>query len=104
MKSDIFERWVKSLDDVFWRNHRQILLLVDNAASHIVREESEHVKIHFLPPNTTAHLQPCDAGIINSFKVHYRKLYLQHVLEAINAREEMSRLNIKEAIDFTVEA
>ena len=71
MKSDVFERWVKCLDDVSQRNHRRILLLVDNAASHVVKKESEHVKIHFLPPNTTAHLQPCDAGIINSFKAHY---------------------------------
>ena len=104
MKSDVFERWVKCLDDVSRRNHRRILLLVDNAASHVVKKESKHVKIHFLPPNTTAHLQPCDAGIINSFKAHYQKLYLQHVLEAIDAGEEMPRLNIKEAIDFTVEA
>ena len=104
MKSDIFECWIKSLDDIFRQNHRRILLLVDNTASHIVREESEHVKIYFLPPNTTAHLQPCDAGIINFFKAYYQKLYLQHVLEVINAGEEMSRLNIKKAIDFTVEA
>ncbi|GBC34912.2 tigger transposable element-derived protein 6-like [Rhizophagus irregularis DAOM 181602=DAOM 197198] len=27
-----------------------------------------NVTLHFLPPNTTSHLQPCDAGIINSFK------------------------------------
>ena len=28
-----------------------------------------NVTIHPLPENTTAHLQPCDAGIIYSFKV-----------------------------------
>ena len=28
-----------------------------------------HITLHYLPPNTTAHLQPCDAGIIYSFKV-----------------------------------
>jgi hypothetical protein len=28
-----------------------------------------NITIQSLPPNTTAHLQPCDQGIINSFKV-----------------------------------
>ena len=32
-----------------------------------------NVRVHFLPPNTTAFLQPCDAGIINSFKANYKK-------------------------------
>ena len=57
-----------------------------------------------MPPNTTAHLQPCDTRIINLFKAHYRKLYLQCVLEAMDAGKEISCLNIKEAIDFTAEA
>ena len=50
--------------------NRKILLLVDNAPMHIIDENVSltNVAVHFLPPNTTAHLQPCDAGIINSFK------------------------------------
>ena len=49
-------------------------------------------------------MQPFDAGIINSFKAHYRKLYLQTVLEAINSEKEIPRLNIKEAINLCSEA
>jgi hypothetical protein len=50
---------------------RKILLLVDNAPVHKINENVRltNVAVHFLPPNTTAHLQPCDAGIIKSFKV-----------------------------------
>ena len=42
-----------------------------NASVHVINENLNltNVTVHFLPPNTTAHLQPCDAGIINSFKV-----------------------------------
>jgi len=34
-----------------------------------VNAELSHAKVHYLPANTTAHLQPCDAGIINLFKI-----------------------------------
>jgi hypothetical protein len=87
MRSDIFEDWLRNLDSRFRAERRNILLLIDNAPSHvdpgsILDEQLEiyneindfrltNIKIHFLPPNTTAHLQPMDAGIINNFKVKY---------------------------------
>jgi len=48
-----------------------ILLLVDNASVHIIDENVNltNVAVHFLSSNTTVHLQPCNAGIIKSFKV-----------------------------------
>lgn len=63
---------------------RHILLLCDNASSHgipSIPTEQIHglnalrlsnVLIVFLPPNTTSHVQPLDAGIIAAFKQHYR--------------------------------
>ena len=53
------------------RQNRNILLLVDNAPTHVLYETTNltNIVIKYLSPNTTAHLQPCDQGIINSFKV-----------------------------------
>ena len=53
------------------RQNRNILLLVDNAPTHALYETIHltNITIKYLPPNTTVHLQPCDQGIINSFKV-----------------------------------
>jgi len=47
--------------------------LFDNAPVHILDEKTHlmNITLHHLPPNTTTHLQPADAGIINSFKVKY---------------------------------
>ena len=51
--------------------NKKILLLIDNAPVHTTENSLllTNVTVHYLPPNTTAHLQPADAGIINSFKV-----------------------------------
>ena len=54
------------------KQNRKFLLLVDNAPVHNISnpELLTNITIHYLPSNTTAHLQPADAGIINSFKVY----------------------------------
>ena len=42
------------------------------------------IKIIFLLKNTTSRLQPLDAGIIQNFKVKYRKTLVKYVLARIN--------------------
>ena len=67
----IWNDYITKLNTQMWLQHHNILLLVDNAPVHVINENLNltNVTMHFLPSNTTAHLQPCNAGIINSFKV-----------------------------------
>ena len=71
MQVSIWNDYLKRLNTRMHHQKRKILLLVDNAPTHAIENPDSltNIKVHFLPPNTTAHLQPCDAGIINSFKV-----------------------------------
>ncbi|CAG8822445.1 14399_t:CDS:2, partial [Gigaspora margarita] len=73
MRQDIFKKFLNNLQAIFQIQDRKILLLVDNATSHNINnhEDYPNIHLHFLSPNTTAHLLPMDAGIINAFKVHY---------------------------------
>ncbi|GFU95024.1 tigger transposable element-derived protein 1 [Trichonephila clavipes] len=50
----------------------KVLLIVDNAASHL-QLEHPNVQLVFLPPNTTSLIQPLDQGIIATFKKYYIK-------------------------------
>lgn len=71
MQVSIWNDYLKKLDFQMRTLGRNIILLVDNAPTHALYENTHltNVKIEHLPPNTTAHLQPCDQGIINSLKV-----------------------------------
>ena len=65
---------------------RHIMMFVDNCSAHPDIQLS-HVKLVFLPPNTTSRLQPCDAGIIQAVKMQYRKQLLRHVLRKMENDE-----------------
>lgn len=156
MRSDIWTSWLKSIDSLFRASGQHILLLVDNAPSHIVKLTSDqqadsslevnseqedlllsdhsesdnenqtenssiqsqkqrqsqeqrktskrarirsqydvlgltHVTVQFLPPNTTAHIQPMDAGIIKSFKAKYKHLYCQHILQLFEENKDIEK-------------
>nr|CCA15760.1 AlNc14C15G1666 [Albugo laibachii Nc14] len=61
---------------------RHVLLL---ASPHRVTDHFSNVKLHFLPSNTTAHLQPQDAGSIKSFKSQLSKIRDNYVVDKLDA-------------------
>ena len=74
MQRSICLDYIKKLNSLMQAQGKKILLLVDNAPIHGKEDEIpsfSNVELYYLPPNTTAHLQPLDAGIINSFKAKY---------------------------------
>ena len=55
-------------------------------------------------PNTTAHLQPQDAGIIRSFKAQVNRLKNRHYVDAFDAMVERSGVIGKESVDRDFES
>ena len=72
MVSEIFTEWIKDLDRKFSREKRKVLLFVDNCTAHPIVPDLKSIQLTFLPPNATSCLQPCDQGIICSFKAKYK--------------------------------
>ena len=101
MTTDIMTSILSSLNRRLIRKNRHILLLLDNATSHDsnLKDKFSNIKIVFLPKNTTSKLQPLDAGVIKNFKVHYRRLLLQHTLSCIN-ESDLSTSSIVKTINI----
>ena len=92
----LFNDWLKSLNSKMRNQKRKVLLIMNNAPSHSVPNLS-NVEIHFLPPTTTSHLQPLDAGIIQCFKGHYRRQHLRHLVDCID-NDAPPLVSLKDAV------
>lgn len=97
MNSEIFTKWLTNLDLKFHREKRKICLILDNCAAHVEVKGLKAIKCVFLPPNTTAKIQPCDQGIIKCLKMHYRKEMVRKAIECFDSRCEFS-INLLDAM------
>ena len=102
MTGYIFSEWLHHFDNYIKRKkNRPVLLLLDNVSSHVTASDTplQCVKLHFLPPNTTSHLQPLDAGIIKAFKAYYRRSQLQRLIKMLED-DKKPDIDLKEAICY----
>ena len=102
MTGYLIAEWLHHFDrHIKQKKNRPVLLLMNNVASHFPDVSLECVTVHHLPPNTTSHLQPLDAGIIRSFKAYY----LGHVhqvkrLTELLEEDKKPDINLKETIRY----
>ena len=89
MNGEIFTQYVTKFDRRMKRDNRKIALIVDNCTAHPTDIQGlQAVKLCFLPPNTTAKLQPMDAGIIRNLKYHYRIDFIKRKIDSIDNNQE----------------
>ena len=81
MKRDIFEAWILQLNNQFKGQNRKVIMILDNASSHVVSFakvgksrgfstlELSNMTLVFFPPSVTSVVRPLDQGIIASFKI-----------------------------------
>ncbi|CAF0763029.1 unnamed protein product, partial [Brachionus calyciflorus] len=103
MTGELWLKWLKWLDSQLTRDS---VLLCDNCPAHVdvSNTKFDHLKIVFLPPNTTSVLQPLDAGIIKAFKANYRNLLVKYWIDSFDKNKTLVPINVKQAIDFIGDA
>ena len=103
MTSEIFEEYLRDWDRKLTKQNRRIALTLDNATCH-PHIDLINIKLVFLPPNTTSHLQPMDQGIIANFKRQYRFLYTMRFLCPAVETGKKLQFNILHALKLFVQA
>lgn len=103
MTQALMSDWLHSFDKRLGRQRRKVLLFLDNATSH-PDLKLKNVKLIFFPPNTTSHCQPLDQGIIQNFKIRYRRLILTRILaelEEISSADELAqKINVLDSVTW----
>lgn len=84
MTSTLWEQFLREYDKKFLQQKRNVLFIVDNCPAHPEIDKLHSIKVVYLPPNTTSITQPMDMGIIQNFKICYRKLLLSEMITAID--------------------
>ncbi|CAG5026229.1 unnamed protein product [Parnassius apollo] len=103
MTCTIFSDWLKNLNQEMKAQKRKILMFVDNCTAHNNMPELSHIKLVYLPANTTSKLQPMDQGIINNFKIYYRKEVVRHVIKSIEDNQ-CPQIDVLQAMRFARKA
>ncbi|KAK4306572.1 hypothetical protein Pmani_021621 [Petrolisthes manimaculis] len=52
---------------------------------------SNNIKLAFLPPNMTSLLQPCDQGLIQTFKSYYQRSTMAAAVKKTNEENQTLR-------------
>ncbi|GBN33241.1 Tigger transposable element-derived protein 4 [Araneus ventricosus] len=100
MTSEICEKWVQKLDKFLIAECRKIALVFNNGPAHPkeINQKLKNVTVFYLPPYTTSKLQPMDQGVIQNFKIHYRKRTVRKVITALENNQSMPKINLRESI------
>ncbi|XP_063850315.1 jerky protein homolog [Scylla paramamosain] len=111
MTAEIFLDWFKhcfvpSVKENLKKNglpeDSKVVLLLDNCRAHPPAEELVVGNIFpvYLPPNVTSVIQPMDQGVIQIFKMSYRKSFLRKLVnyEDGTIPEFQKQFNVKDAI------
>ena len=99
MMGNFFQKWLEKWYRKIVSTKRSVLLIIDNCPAHPRNLELSNISIKFLPPNTTAKLQPCDQGIIQSLKIHYRHQLVKKLLSSMDVKEEL-KITVLDAMQW----
>lgn len=94
MTGDNFCKWLTDFDKEMSVKKCKVLLLLDDCSAHHVNTHLSTVEVLFLPPNTTAKLQPVDQGVIANIKVRYRRRVIECLLIDIRTAENSADLKV----------
>lgn len=106
MTTEIFKEWLLNFDRSM--AGRKVVLLMDNFAAHdaAVTELGGRIvntKVIWLPPNATSRCQPLDQGIIQAWKLNWKRRWVQYMLREFDAgRDPIETMTVLQAVRWGI--
>ena len=104
MDGALFEECVRDLNKKFESEKRKVALIIDNCPAHPIIDNLSHIKLVFLPPNTTSVSQPMDQGIIRYLKANYRKRLVKAILRSLDSNKPLTKVSLLTALHLLASA
>lgn len=84
MTAEIFEEWLRKLDDKLFFESRKIAMIINDSPSHKKIENLKAIKLYNIPSDLTSLIQPMSNGIIKNLKYYYRKNIVLKFISSLN--------------------
>ena len=104
MDSVLLEEWVRDVNKTFQAEWRKVALIIDNCPAHPIIENLSHLKLVFLPPNTTSVTQPMNQGVIRCLKAHYKKRLVKLILRSLDSNKPLPKVSLLTTLQLLVSA
>ncbi|XP_006005077.1 tigger transposable element-derived protein 4 [Latimeria chalumnae] len=99
MTAEVFEKWIRKIDEQFQTQHRRVVIFVDQCSAHPEVRNMKSVELVFLPTNSASNLIPMKQGVIKSLVVKYKCQFIKRFVECVESGQEF-KLSLLEATDL----
>jgi hypothetical protein len=109
MDQHIMKEWLNTFDQYVSFLVRDILLIMDNSHAHRIAVHDcnllPNIRVEWVPMRPTRLPPTLDPGVIYSFKTHYRRQWLEYMLQSYERGETpIKTMTIHQAIRWIVQA
>ncbi|XP_007670010.1 tigger transposable element-derived protein 4 [Ornithorhynchus anatinus] len=98
LTSEVFERWMRRLDDKFQAQQRRVVIFVDTLPAHPEVKNLKSIELAFFPSCSSSKFIAMKQGIIKSLKVKYRHCLIQKFVNCVEGSKEFT-LSLLDAVD-----
>lgn len=98
MTSDVFEQWMRQLDEKFQAQQRRVVIFVDSFPAHPEVKNLKSIELAFFPSCLSSKFIAMKQGIIKNLKIKYRHCLIKKFLSSVEGSREFT-FSLLDAVD-----
>ncbi|XP_004685385.1 PREDICTED: tigger transposable element-derived protein 4 [Condylura cristata] len=99
MTSDVFEQWMRQLDEKFQAQQRRVVIFVDSFPSHPEVKNLKSIELAFFPSCLSSKFIAMKQGVIQNLKIKYRHCLIKKFLSSVEDSREFT-FSLLDAVDM----